>query len=90
MRPSAKAWLGLTGYVVVADTYLIRRAKRTGDHSKYATMSVAFGDGLTHPRKRWVVMTCWAVLTAHLFGVFFPKWMRQFDPIGFIARLIAR
>lgn len=54
------AWLGLAGYVVLADAYLIRRRRQT--------MSAAFYEAVRHPVRRWPVVAAWAYLTLHLFG----------------------
>lgn len=53
------AWLGLTVYVIVADTSLARRGK--------PMMSTVFRDAVRHPVKRWPIGVVWTYLTAHLF-----------------------
>lgn len=90
MRPPARAWLSLAGFVAAADAWLIYKANRTGDSYRYATMSNAFGEALAHPKRRWYVIVSWGVLTAHLFGRFLPRWTRHIDPIGLLANTFAR
>lgn len=83
MRPGGWAWVGLAGGVLFTDIALIK--------TENATMSEVFGDSLKHPVKRWPVMVAWTILTLHLFGNLIPKWfswVKQFDPIGALARLI--
>lgn len=53
-------------------------------------MSVVFGDALNHPIRRWPVTLAWGTLTAHLFGVFMPEWIKPYDPIGYTARTLGR
>lgn len=82
IRPGGWAWIGLTGYVLVADGALIK--------SDNSTMSEVFGDALKHPRRRWPVMLAWSLLTLHLFGNLLPRWfepLKKLDPIGWVARL---
>lgn len=70
--------------VATADVLLIRSGK--------ATMSEVFGDALRHPRKRWMVLVAWLVLSLHLFGNILPRAatpIKRLDPIGALARLIA-
>ena len=83
-KPGFWCWLGLSAYVVIADTFLIR--------SKNATMSEVFGIALAHPTKRRSMLIVWAVLTLHLFAELLPLKMRTFlkpfDPLGVLARSI--
>lgn len=86
IRPGGWAWIGLAAYIVVADSWLIRR--------KRETMSVVFGDALRHPAKRMPVVVAWLIITLHLFAVFIPEGVRRrvsrLDPIGAAARLIEK
>jgi hypothetical protein len=57
--PATKFWLGLIGYVVVADGFLWRR--------QHDTMSVQWGTWLQSPKARTICVLAWSGLTAHLF-----------------------
>jgi hypothetical protein len=53
-------WLGLVGYVIAVDGWLILKGRQT--------LSSAFYEAVRHPRRRWPVILAWAYLTLHLFG----------------------
>jgi len=85
LRPGGWAWVGLAGYVAIADTILIKSGKET--------MSTVFGDALKSPASRWPVILVWLIITLHLFGNYIPswlKWLRSFDPISGLAHVIDR
>lgn len=86
LRPATKAWVGLTAYVVIADTYLIYQ--ETKHREGYCTMSTAFEDALRHPAKRWPVSISWALLTLHLFDLVLPEKLKPYEPITGIGRLV--
>jgi hypothetical protein len=79
LSPAAKAWIGLTAYVVAADGFLIYREVQGSQN--YYTMSTAFETALRHPIKRWPVGLLWTLLTLHLFDVVFPDSWKQHDPL---------
>lgn len=86
LRPGAWAWLGLVGYVVLADSYLLyksRISKRKSSH--HVTMSEVFADAIEHPTNRWPIIGSWAIITFHLFKNFFPESMRRMDIVSFSA-----
>jgi hypothetical protein len=82
IRAGGWAWIGLTGYVLAADTALIRNGRET--------MSTVFGDSITNPIRRWPVMAAWGLLTVHLFSKVLPgsDKLRRVDPLGIAARAI--
>ena len=59
LSPATKFWLGLVGYIVVADASLWRR--------QHDTMSVQWGTWLQSPKGRAACIAVWGGLTAHLF-----------------------
>jgi hypothetical protein len=59
LSPAQKAWLGLFGYIVIADAYLMRRNKDT--------MSIQFGHWLQHPRHRKLCVGVTGLIIAHLY-----------------------
>jgi hypothetical protein len=69
MSPGSKAWIGLTGYVVVYDAW----AAVTGNE----TLSSAFYRSFSHPVRRMPLLVLWAYLTAHLFHLLPERW----DPL---------
>jgi hypothetical protein len=91
MRPGFWLWCGVAAYVTVADGWLAAKSnkhKKKGseiDPKKYSSMSSVWWDGLKHPIRRWPVMVLWGFLTAHLFEVFFPEWVKKYDPINRLA-----
>lgn len=36
-------------------------------HTKQPTLTAVFRDALRHPTRRWTVITCWALVSSHLF-----------------------
>jgi len=84
MRAGAWGWVGLWGYIVTYDAWLIRRRK--------ATLSEVFGEAVRHPVKRWPVMVAWVAVTLHLFSELIPEPMKRrlapIDPIAAMGRLI--
>lgn len=88
LRPAGKAWLGLTIYVIAADSYLILQERR--GKSEYYTMSSGFRYALSHPRSRWKVILMWLFLTFHLFDFFFPEKLRRLEPLGAAGRIAGR
>lgn len=88
LRPAGKAWLGLTIYVLAADTYLI--TQEFNGKTNYYTMSSSFRYALSHPIARWPVILIWLLLTFHLFDFFFPEQVRRYEPIGLVGRSAAR
>lgn len=87
LRPAGYAWLGLTVYVLAADSILIVQEYR--GKPNYYTMSSGFRYALSHPVKRWPVILMWLLLTFHLFDFFFPASVRRFEPLGALGRLSA-
>lgn len=71
-----KAWIGLTAYVALYDSYAVL--------SRKDTMSTAFLNAIRHPRRRWPVILTWAYVTAHLFK-FIPE---KYDPLRLLPSLI--
>lgn len=88
LRPAGYSWLGLTIYVVAADTVLIIQERR--GLQTYCTMSTGFRTALQHPLKRWPVILIWLSITFHLFSFFFPENIRRFEPMGVVARTAAK
>jgi hypothetical protein len=88
LRPAGYCWLGLTVYVVGADTFLVLQEHR--GKADYYTMSSAFRYSLAHPVKRWPVILMWLFLTFHLFDFFFPPQIRRFEPVGACGRASAK
>lgn len=83
ISPAGWCWGGLVGYVLIADSFLIKKSKSGQTH--YYTMSTAFRESLAHPIKRWPIMMLWGLLTFHLFDFFFPDKVKQYEPIRFIG-----
>lgn len=77
ISPGAKAWIGLTAYVLAYDTFAII--------TKRDTMSTAFAEAMKHPTKRAIPVTSWWYITVHLHG-----WMGQYDPLSNLAALPER
>lgn len=86
LRPAGWCWLGLSIYVISADTFLI--IKETRGHKDYCTMSTSFREALSHPIKRWPVIVMWIGLTFHLFDFFFPEHIKKYEPIRLIGTKI--
>lgn len=61
LNSGSKAWLALLGGVLAYDLYAIRSGKQT--------LSAAFYEATRHPRRRWIVVACWSILSLHLFGL---------------------
>jgi hypothetical protein len=83
LSPAGWSWLGLTIYVIAADSYLI--IQESLGNKKYYTMSTAFRKSLHHPTKiwlRWFVIFLWISLTVHFFSAFLPEKYRKLEPIA--------
>lgn len=78
IRPAARAWIGLTGYIIAADVVLILTDP---DHE---TMSSAFRDAIRHPIHRIPIILAWSYVTAHLF-LELPH-----DPLTELGRLVEK
>lgn len=74
LNSGSKAWLGLLTGILAYDLYAIRYGKQT--------LSTAFYEALEHPKKRWVVIACWSILTNHLFGI----TPRKYDVISALLK----
>lgn len=61
LSPGAAGWVSVAAVVIAAELLDER------------TMSDAFTAASRHPVGRPVILTAWAVLTAHLFGVLPPE-----------------
>lgn len=59
LTPATKFWIGLVGYVLLADTILWR----TENH----TMSVQWGQWLQTRKGQAACGAAWGIMTAHLF-----------------------
>jgi len=84
LRPAGWCWLGLSIYVVTADTFLIVQERKGKE--QYCTMSTSFRYALAHPIKRWPVILIWGLVTFHLFDWFFPEQIRKYEPIRAIGK----
>lgn len=69
-----KLWIGLTGGVIILDTYALATDKET--------FSAAFKRALQDPKKRHLVTISWLLTTKHLFFGDHLKWA---DPFGLMA-----
>lgn len=74
LSPGAQAWLGLAGFVVIADVILMATDNKT--------MSAVFGEALIHPVKRWPVLVTWSFLSMHLHREILPEFVSTVDPFG--------
>lgn len=89
LSPAGWCWLGLTIYIIGADSYLIVQEFR--GKQNYYTMSSAFRNSLSDPVKRSLIIFIWISLTVHLFSSFLPSKYRKLEPIaasGEIFKLI--
>lgn len=86
-RPATAAWIGLVGYVVAVDSYLIVQEAKGRDG--YCTMSTAFKDAVRHPVKRLPLVMAWSILTLHLFPILYPERYHKYEPITLIGRYIS-
>lgn len=81
VTPGGKCWIVMATGIAAMDVYLIRRG--------HATMSECFGQAVSHPRRKWFVIAAWGYITLHLFGGFLPPTVKGYDPLGYIASLLA-
>ena len=88
LKPAHYAWIGLTGYVLVAHTILISYEYK--GREQFFTMSSAFRYSLLHPIQRWPVMLAWFLITFHLFSCFAPEKLRRLDPVSACATVIGQ
>ena len=88
IRPAGWCWLGLSLYIISADTFLIVKERK--GHAQYCTMSTSFRDSLAHPIKRWPIILIWIGITFHLFDFFFPEPIRKYEPARLIGTRIIK
>lgn len=72
--PITQAWVSVTLGIAAVDVALVRHHQ--------PTLSTSIRRTLRHPRKRWPVVACWGLLTAHFLVE------TKFDPLGWTARYI--
>lgn len=69
-----KLWLSLVGLIVGADFYALWTGKET--------FTEALGRALENPKRRWLVILSWSIVTKHLFA---NRYFKYLDPIGVLA-----
>lgn len=69
----SKLWVGLTVYIVAVDLHAAI--------TKRETLSAAWGNACTHPKRRWVVIPLWLYISAHLHRLIPKRW----DPLRRLA-----
>lgn len=79
-RPSSGtwAWLALSAYVLLYDTWAMTRDG--------TTLSTVFRESSRHPFLKWVVIPAWCVTSLHLFGLLPP----HLDPFNLHALVLAK
>lgn len=75
----SKAWAGLAIYVLAYDIWAMKRGSET--------LSGAFWRGMDHPRKRWMVVLAWLVVTKHLV---LPEVLAEKDPFNIIGWVVRK
>lgn len=81
-QTSTLGWLGLAGYVLAYDVWAIANNRET--------LSSGFWRALSCPRKRWLVIGAWGLITKHLVT---PSLLPKADPlniIGFAVRKVTK
>lgn len=91
LTPGQLAWVGLASYVTLYDVPALiiknRQIERTGS-SDIDLMTEAWREALHHPKRRWIVIGCWAFTTKHLFFGEFLPWLDPFVIIGIAAEAV--
>jgi len=69
-----KLWLLLVGLILGGDVFALWTGRET--------FTEALGRALEHPRRRWLVILSWTIVTKHLF---LNEHFKYLDPIGVMA-----
>jgi len=87
-KRSTTAWILLGSYILIYDVVAIAlndMNSKKGYKEKHETFSDGCWRGVEHPVARWPIWLAILILVKHLAA---PDFLRRYDPIGLVGRVI--